>query len=227
MRLLTYLQSLWVSRRMFTEMVDQWEVFVNGQKVESYKTELEDWDQIVYRKQMVVCMQSSQISEKWLILFHKPVGYVCSKSDPHNATIYELLPESFKTYYYIGRLDKDSRWLVLMTNDSKLVDQYEHPRHGITKEYLVTLNKSFREEDKKRCIEWIEDEWDLLKCVSLDTAWWKVIRIVLNEWKKRHIRRMMSSLRYHVEDLMRVREWEFELGNLKEGEWREVKEKEW
>ncbi|MDR2540706.1 MAG: hypothetical protein LBD11_02760 [Candidatus Peribacteria bacterium] len=78
-----------------------------------------------------------------LILFNKPRGYVVSKSDPHNKTIYELLPPEFQSYYYIGRLDKESRGLVLLTNSPELVHQYEHPKFQVEKEYLIQLSTPF------------------------------------------------------------------------------------
>jgi pseudouridine synthase len=74
------------------------------------------------------------------VLFNKPKGYVVSKSDPHNVTIYTLLPPAFQTYYAIGRLDKDSRGLLLLTNTPALVHQYSHPKFQIEKEYLIQLS---------------------------------------------------------------------------------------
>lgn len=73
-----------------------------------------------------------------------------SKSDPHNDTIYELLPEQFKNRYYIGRLDKDSRGLVLLTDTPALVHQFEHPKFEIEKEYLIQLTSPFKLEDKQK-----------------------------------------------------------------------------
>jgi 23S rRNA pseudouridine2605 synthase len=75
-----------------------------------------------------------------LLLFNKPKGYVVSMSDPHNPTVYELLPEEFHQYYYIGRLDKESRGLLLFTNTSALVHRYEHPRFALEKEYVIQLS---------------------------------------------------------------------------------------
>ncbi|MDR0650179.1 MAG: hypothetical protein LBG59_01925 [Candidatus Peribacteria bacterium] len=84
------------------------------------------------------------------MLFNKPKGYVVSKSDPYNTTIYELLPPTFQTYYYIGRLDKESRGLLLLTNTPKLVHQYEHPRFAITKEYLIQLSSPLSSADQQQ-----------------------------------------------------------------------------
>lgn len=91
-----------------------------------------------------------------IVLFHKPEGYVCSKQDKHNRTIYRLLGAQYKNYYYIGRLDKDSRGLVMLTNDPKVVHQYEHPKHKIPKEYIVTV-KVKDQDFVKRLIEGTKD----------------------------------------------------------------------
>ncbi|OQY40184.1 MAG: hypothetical protein B6229_02325 [Spirochaetaceae bacterium 4572_7] len=82
-----------------------------------------------------------------MIVFNKPIGVVCSKSDKHNKTIYELLPKKFANYFYIGRLDKDSRGLLLMTNDSALVNNFEHPSNKVEKEYIVQIDKTFTNND--------------------------------------------------------------------------------
>ena len=183
------------------------------------------------------------------VFFHKPMGYVCSKQDAHNKTIYRLLGDQYKHYYYIGRLDKESRGLVMLTNDPKVVHQYEHPKHKIPKEYIVTVK--VRDQDfVKRLLEGTKDNTfkqdtqvdfiaivqklfikgllvdedgrlakkdnksaDLLRVVSmelveqLDTQLRAlqimepeaksklfVLRMVLNEGKKRHIRRIWSAI---------------------------------
>lgn len=156
-----------------------------------------------------------------VILFNKPVGFVCSKSDKHNKTIYEILPKEFHNYFYIWRLDKDSRGLLILTNDSALVDKLQHPKNNVEKEYLVQIDRAFSVNDYKKMKKWILDEWDLL---TVKTA--KFLRIKRSfllksyfESEKRHIRRMLTSLWYKILDLQRVREAQFKLGNLKEWNW--------
>jgi 23S rRNA pseudouridine2605 synthase len=94
--------------------------------------------------------QNDEHKQHQLILFNKPKGYVVSKSDPHNATIYELLPSAFQTYYYIGRLDKESRGLLLLTNSPALVHQYTHPTFLIEKEYLIQLSSPLSPADLQK-----------------------------------------------------------------------------
>lgn len=211
-----------VARRQIISLIDQGGVFINQKIVENYKAELSSGDQIsipslkisvVYKEK-----QAANLEYPPLLLFNKPMGYTCSKADPHNRTFYELLPEDFrKKYYYIGRLDKESRGLVLLASDPQMVHDFEHPSKQITKEYLVQLNRPFDRKLEKRILDGIRHEWEVLRVVSLYSKGAGKIGIVLNEWKKRHIRRIFKVLGYEVIDLQRIRIWNFLLGNLSEG----------
>lgn len=211
-----------VARRQIISLIDQGGVFINQKIVENYKAELSSGDQIsipslkisvVYKEK-----QGANLDYPPLLLFNKPMGYTCSKADPHNRTFYELLPEDFrKRYYYIGRLDKESRGLVLLASDPQMVHDFEHPSKQITKEYLVQLNRPFDRKLEKRILDGIRHEWEVLRVVSLYSKGAGKIGIVLNEWKKRHIRRIFKVLGYEVIDLQRIRIWNFLLGNLSEG----------
>lgn len=211
-----------VARRQIISLIDQGGVFINQKIVENYKAELSSGDQIsipslkisvVYKEK-----QGANLEYPPLLLFNKPMGYTCSKADPHNRTFYELLPEDFrKKYYYIGRLDKESRGLVLLASDPQMVHDFEHPSKQITKEYLVQLNRPFDRKLEKRILDGISHEWEVLRVVSLYPKGAGKVGIVLNEWKKRHIRRIFKVLGYEVIDLQRIRIWNFLLGNLSEG----------
>ena len=211
-----------VARRQIISLIDQGGVFINQKIVENYKAELSSGDQIsipslkisvVYKEK-----QAANLEYPPLLLFNKPMGYTCSKADPHNRTFYELLPQDFrKKYYYIGRLDKESRGLVLLASDPQMVHDFEHPSKQITKEYLVELNRPFDRKLEKRILDGIRHEWEVLRVVSLYPKGAGKVGIVLNEWKKRHIRRIFKVLGYEVIDLQRIRIWNFLLGNLSEG----------
>lgn len=263
MKLLTYIQQNYgIARRTITEAIKEQRVFLDEKPVEWYATELKYgqhlFARIMDKKIDDVITQVDQKTET--VLFHKPVWYVCSKSDPHNRTIYRLLGEQYKNYYYIGRLDKDSRGLVMLTNDPKVVHQYEHPKHKINKEYIVTVK--VRDQDfVKRLMEGTKDtrfqhdsqadfialvqklfikgllvdedgklakkenrNADLLRVVSMEVVTQLdkqlralkimepdtkgkifVLRITLNEGKKRHIRRIWSSIWWEVLDLVRTK----------------------
>ena len=226
MRLNKYVQeNCWISRRKFVSLIDSWCVFLDWEKIQSYSFEIKWWE--ILEIKWLNIRQKLKISN-WIniVLFNKPIWYVCSKEDKHNKTIYEILPKEFQNYFYIWRLDKDSRGLLVMTNNSELVNKYQHPSNGVEKEYIVQIDREFSIKDYKKMKKWIVDDWELLTVKMAKYYQDKnryFIKIILVEWKKRHIRRILNSLWYKVIDLVRVREWQFELWNLREGCFKQLK----
>ena len=103
-------------------LIDNEKIFINKEKVNNYKAELLEKDLLEIpdlKLQEYILSDASNTENKKpdFILFNKPKGYTCSKADPHNQIFYSLLPEAFKNYYYIGRLDKDSCGLILLAKN--------------------------------------------------------------------------------------------------------------
>jgi 23S rRNA pseudouridine2605 synthase len=224
MLLRDYLQTNhWISRRKIVDLIKQWNVFLNEKKIESYKQEINKNDSLKISllkiDEIINFEHKENIPE--LLAFNKPRWYTCSKSDPHNKTFYEILPNEFKNrYYYIWRLDKDSHWLMLLTSNPKLVHEFEHPSKEILKTYIIVLNKPFNRNLKEKILNGIHEWWELLWTKEIkEQEGWK-IEITLNEGKKRHIRRIFKSLQYEVVDLQRISIWKYKLWNLKEGEYK-------
>lgn len=220
-----YLQTTyWVSRRKFTALIDAWNIFVNNKKIENYKEQVNEWDIIkIPSIKIDTIVKTNHDKFPTLLIFNKPIWYTCSKSDKYNKTFYKLLPKEFKNkYYYIWRLDKDSHWLMLLTSNPKLVNEFEHPSKEITKTYLIELDKPFNWELKNKILSWIKEWWEFLRTLSIKKEWNSKIEIVLNEWKKRHIRRIFKSLWYTVIDLKRTKIWSYSLWTLKEWEYKTV-----
>lgn len=178
-----------------------------------------------------------------IVLFNKPKWFVVSKEDKHNKTVYQFFPPSWKDdFYYIWRLDKDSRWLLLLTNVPELVNEIEHPSRNIFKIYEVQIDKPLKTNLIQKFKKWIlvsesgefvqnpqEDkrkgqEIDFLQMYDISTfkdKKWKIfLRILLTYWKKRHIRRMLKAFSYNVLDLNRVKFGRYELGNLKKWQYK-------
>lgn len=104
MRLITYIQTRHqISRRNFVSLVKQGVVFVNNAPITSYTQEVATGDVLMVKAPKFNIQETIQEEQKQttLILLNKPIGYVASKSDPHNKTIYDILPPEFKNYYYI------------------------------------------------------------------------------------------------------------------------------
>ena len=242
MKLVSYLQKTkQVSRRDFKDMLDEQVMFVNNELVTSFDQEIQVTDKLKIkvsggdsREQEIYKIPTSHPK---LVLFNKPKGYVVSKKDPHNKIIYELFPPRWLAEYrYIGRLDKDSTGLLLLTNDTSLVDRYESPRNNIHKIYHVEIDKPLRTKDKVKIKKWfmVTADWnlqqdgkepaDLLSCVTLSyekTSKGKhMLVMTLNEGKNRHIRRLLSALGYKIYKLHRLKVGKRHVDTLKPGKWR-------
>lgn len=186
---------------------------------------MEVWDRlkIPFLKINTKIQKNEKSDFPLLLAFNKPRGYTCSKSDPHNTTFYELLPPPFlQQYYYIGRLDKESRGLMLLTRSPKLVHEFEHPSKVIEKTYVVQLNRPFDRKLKEKILKGIEEWGEFLRTKKLEQSDAWMLKITLNEGKKRHIRRIFKSLGYEVCDLQRISIGQYLLGDLAEGKRKSV-----
>lgn len=226
MLLRAYLQTKHqLPRRKITLLIDNGKVFINKEKVNNYKAELHEKDLLEIpdiKLQEYILSDTSNTENKKpdFILFNKPKGYTCSKADPYNQVFYDLLPQKFRKYYYIGRLDKESRGLMLLTSKPELVHQFEHPSKEIEKSYLVQLDKPFDRKLKNKILGGISEWGEFLRTKQLEKSDFWLLEITLNEGKKRHIRRIFKALGYVVTDLQRIRIGSYCLGSLPEGKWK-------
>lgn len=226
MLLRAYLQTKHqLPRRKITLLIDNGKVFINKEKVNNYKAELHEKDLLEIpdiKLQEYILSDTSNTENKKpdFILFNKPKGYTCSKADPYNQVFYDLLPQKFRKYYYIGRLDKESRGLMLLTSKPELVHQFEHPSKEIEKTYLVQLDKPFDRKLKNKILGGISEWGEFLRTKQLEKSDFWLLEITLNEGKKRHIRRIFKALGYVVTDLQRIRIGSYCLGSLPEGKWK-------
>lgn len=247
MKLFSYLQEKHgISRREYMQMLKEEAVYVWWDLVKSIWADASVGSILEIRSKGKILLSESihelRKKERVIVLFNKPKWYAVSKEDKHNKTIYELLPKSRqKDFYYIGRLDKESHGLLLLTNDPVLVDLYEKPENKIDKIYEVQIDKPMRSnhiQQAKRGIP-VDEQGNLVTATSKksDTPpmWVEILKalhityksfkekhfltITLNEWKKRHIRRLLKALWYTVKDLMRVKVGKYQLGSIKPGKY--------
>lgn len=160
-----------------------------------------------------------------LIAFHKPRGVVCTtqKKDPDNIVDYIKYPVRI---YPVGRLDKESTGLILLTNQGDLVNKMMRSGNAHEKEYLVTVNKDVTEE----FLEGLANGVPILDVVTRKCKVEKIgkrkFRMVLTQGLNRQIRRMCEYFGYRVVALKRVRIMNIRLGDLKEGSYRDVTKQE-
>lgn len=167
--------------------------------------------------------------ENIMLVFNKPAGIVCTTTDSQGANnIVDYIGYN-KRIYPIGRLDKDSHGLILMTNNGEIMDKILRSANGHEKEYIVEVNKDIDDEFVKNMSKGVyleELERTTLPCrVYKDGK--RKFRIILTQGLNRQIRRMCDNLGYRVVDLKRIRIMNIVLGDLKEGSYRNVTDKEY
>ncbi len=153
------------------------------------------------------------------IMLHKPAGFVCSRDGQGSRTIYDLLPAELHHLKPVGRLDKYSSGLLLLTDDGDLANQLTHPRYAKTKIYEAKLDKPLAPGDQKIISGHgvsLEDGLSKLQLDSLNQAgtdW----RITMQEGRNRQIRRTFAALDYIVTKLHRTHFGSYSLDSLKRG----------
>ncbi|RHX85059.1 pseudouridine synthase [Leptospira stimsonii] len=210
------------SRRKAEEWILKGQIEINGKQVTDLAVRvLPEVDVVSFRGKVV----RPDREPKQLLLLNKPTGYLCSHQDRfHEKTVFSLLPEKFKNYKIAGRLDLNSRGLLLLTNDGDLAQRISHPSNGSEKEYLVWLKFDPGEKEIQTAFQkGILDAGEILraKMVKLVPGKDCIYRVILGEGKKRQIRRMFHSLGTHVLDLQRIRVGSIQLEklNLPEGKY--------
>lgn len=212
-------ERLGVSRREADDMIARKQITVNGQPVElGYRIDKED--KVCYNGKIVPL----RVNFLYLIL-NKPVGYVCSKRrQGETPTVYELLPEKYQLLKTVGRLDKDSSGLILLTNDGDFAFKMTHPKFGKIKTYLVELDKALTPLHQQMIAEFgimLSDGRSQLGLERQDETR-KHWLVTMGEGRNRQIRRTFAALGYEVEKLDRLTFGSYRLGTLKRGEFQEI-----
>ena len=168
-----------------------------------------------------------KVEKKVLLLFHKPRGVVCStKKQRQETTVTEYLNYPVRIYP-VGRLDKESEGLLLLTNQGDLVNKIMRAGNYHEKEYLVTVNKPIEAGFVKKMSSGVPVLDTVTRPCFVEKTGKNSFRIILTQGLNRQIRRMCEYLGYQVVTLKRVRIMELTLDGLKEGEYREATPEEW
>ena len=211
-------ERLGVSRREADEIISRGEVTINGEKA-ILGARIDFSDKVCYNKKIV------PFDTEFLYLaFHKPVGYVCSRrAQGQTPTLYELLPKKYHHLKTVGRLDKDSSGLILLTNDGDFAFKMTHPKFRKTKVYEVELDRSLEPLHQQMITDYgvaLDDGVSQFKILTLNKDTYTVI---LTEGRNRQIRRTFAALGYRVTKLHRTSFGPYELDGLKPGEYAIIK----
>ena len=163
----------------------------------------------------------SKEEELVYIALNKPVGITCTTEHKVKGNIVDFVNHK-KRIFPIGRLDKDSQGLILMTNDGDIVNKILRAGNNHEKEYIVTVNKPINDEFVKKMSNGIRILWQVTKKCYVKKEGNNTFRIILTQGLNRQIRRMCESLGYEVVKLKRIRIMNINLSDLKIGKWREL-----
>jgi 23S rRNA pseudouridine2605 synthase len=206
------------SRRKMTEVIKRGGVSVNGRVIESFTEPVDPQKDIINVDGRRV---SSQAEPNLYLLMNKPRGIVVTTSDDRGEkTVLDIMPEKYRNIrlYPVGRLDKDSTGLVLLTNDGDLTYRLTHPRFEKEKEYLVRFEGSLTAEDQARLEKGIELDDGRTAPAAIGKALPPFnYSVVIHEGRKHQVRRMFAALGFTVLALKRVRLGKLKLGTTAEG----------
>lgn len=207
------------SRRVVADIIKHERIKLNGDTVTAFNRPVDpETDRITIDDRLV----NFTLEPRVYIVMNKPAGVLATtRDDRGRATVISLLPECFRQMqlHPVGRLDKASRGLLLLTNDGDLTYRLTHPKFEKEKEYIVILDKPMRQADLHAFASGLELE-DGITCPSVIKeipSAMPTYSITLHEGRKRQLRRMFQNLGYRVLDLKRIRIGALYLQNLPEG----------
>jgi 23S rRNA pseudouridine2605 synthase len=188
------------SRRGSEEFIVSGRVTVNGKICTDLATQVADSDSIKVDGHLVRAQQFVYV------LLNKPPDVLTTRSDEKSRrTIYDLLPRTLPKLAHVGRLDKESEGLLLLTNDGDLALHMTHPKFKLEKEYLVTLNREFDGADLPKVRKGVYLAEGRAKFDSLYKVNTRQVRVILTQGIKRQVRRVFAALDYKVTRLQRTR----------------------
>ena len=224
MRLNRYLSLCGLgSRRGCEALISEGQVSINGSYSRSLGTKVEDDDEVRVNGKIV------RPSKGVVLALNKPKGYVCTRGDTHDRlTIYDLLPSKFQALHHVGRLDKDSEGLLLMTNRGDLSHRLMHPSEGVEKEYEVVVDKPIDPETLfPKLVKGLMTPEGYAKAERVWSGGSEYrLHLVLKQGLKRQIRQMLYFLGFEVERLIRIRIGWLQIKGLPKGSWKELTEPE-
>ena len=224
MRLNKFLSSIgFCSRRQADKYIENGKIYIDD-SVAGLGTELYDKQKVYFEKTYIGQIDDLNLKQRIVLAVNKPRGIVCTSSDKDRAeNIVDFINYPLRIYP-VGRLDKDSEGLLLMTNDGSLVNALMKAKNHHEKEYIVEVNKNIDEAFLQAMSGGVyikELKVKARKCY-IEKISEKSFKIILTQGLNRQIRRMCESLGFKVLSLRRIRIVNITLGKLKTGEYRKL-----
>ena len=211
------------TRSQLKQLIRSGQVTVNQTIVKKPETPVQETD--------VICLQGNPVEPAescYCLLLNKPLGYVCAVTDATEKTVMELIPPELqrKGLFPVGRLDKDSEGLLLLTNDGEFANNIMHPSRHISKTYRVTVRPDISEEQLIALSSGVELDGKMTLPANVVVKTKEPNRVVLlmtiQEGRNRQIRRMCEALGLEVARLRRTSIGPLKLGMLKPGTYRDL-----
>jgi 23S rRNA pseudouridine2605 synthase len=230
------------SRRKAEELIVAGKVFVNGEKITTLGVQVDPDVEITVNAAGMRSQRTNQKIQKTVyILLNKPVGFICSTSSEQGQSVLDLITEqnyisggekaavawsqiAYSRIYPVGRLDKDSEGLVLLTNDGELANKLTHPRYEHEKEYEVTIVGRVPNGAERVLMSGMDiGDGEFVQGIDVRNIKTRgkrtIVTVVLKEGKNRQIRRMFGKLGMDVVQLKRTRINSYNLKTLSIGKW--------
>jgi len=213
------------SRRRIADAIKNGKVKVNGEPVENFRHPVNpETDHVSINGKPVDLKPRRTV----YLMVNKPAGILTTTGDERGRrTVLDILPEKYRhlRLYPVGRLDKDSTGLLLLTNDGELTYRLTHPKFEHDKEYLIQIDGVLKPEEKRKLEKGLELEDGMTYPVVVKEVKSQPpfnYSLTMHEGRKRQVRRMLANLGYLVLALKRIRMGNLTLGNLREGAIREL-----
>ena len=211
-------QSGAASRRKADLLIEAGQVSINGRVIKELGTQVDPISDRVVVEGLTIRLPNI----KSYIAFYKPRGTLSTVSGP-GETLEPFLAEMRDPgLFHVGRLDKDSEGLLLITNDGEWANRVTHPRYQTSKEYELELDRAISTVEVERLLQGVELDDGLFKADALEEVGPKKLRVTIHDGRNRVLRRVFAQLGYEVNLLKRLRIGEVRLGRMKPGQWKSI-----